>query len=108
MHRTLPILVVIIFVAGCTSAPSHSASALDTGDIAPTSADDLTFHAVGDLQIHCHPHPWMIQNVTITDDAPAEIHVHIIDGIDENEYRYEPANLTVGAGTRVTYHNHGN
>lgn len=107
MNRRLVISIVLLFIAGCTSAPAHSTSGLDTGDIPPSKTETLTFSHPGELAIHCHPHPWMQQNVTVTSDAPDEVHVHIVDGIDENEYRFEPANIIVGAGTRVVYHNHG-
>lgn len=107
MDRILVIPLVLLLVAGCASAPTHDAKGLDTGDIPPSETQTLTFAHPGELEIHCHPHPWMQQNVTVTSDAPGEVHVHIVDGIDEDEYRFEPASITVGAGTRVVYHNHG-
>jgi plastocyanin len=95
----------VIILAGCASEPHHM-EGLDTGDIAPNAEDSLTFEAT--TTIHCHPHPWMSQNVTVTDDAPSDVHVHIVDGLDAEEYRFEPEDLTIGKGSRVTYHNHGN
>lgn len=105
----IPILVVaMVLVAGCTSSkPDHGAT-FDTGDIPPGEERTLVYEKAGALDMHCHPHQWMLHNVTVTDDPPAEFHVHIVDGIDESEFRFEPSNLTIGKGSRVTYHNHGN
>ena len=104
MLRTAPLLVALL-LAGCTQAP-HDAEGLDTGDIAPNAQSSLNFDS--STTIHCHPHPWMSQNITIANDAPAEVHVHIVDGVDAQEYRYEPENVTIAKGGRVIYHNHGN
>lgn len=104
-----PILLAIsLALSGCASKPEHQASGLDTGDIAPNAERSLTFETTGRVEIHCHPHQWMFHNVTVTDAPASEIHVDIVDGIDEAEFRFEPANLTVGKGSRVSYHNHGN
>lgn len=105
----VPILLAISLVlSGCSSNPPDHGGSLDTGDIAPNAERSLTFGTSGRVEIHCHPHQWMLHNVTVTEDAAAEFHVHIVDGIDEADFRFEPANLTVGNGSRVTYHNHGN
>lgn len=105
----VPILLAVsLALSGCASNPEHQARGLDTGDIAPNGERSLTFETSGRVEIHCHPHQWMLHNVTVTEDAAADLHVHIVDGIDEAEYRFEPANLTVGKGSRVSYHNHGN
>jgi plastocyanin len=111
--RTAPVLLaaLAVLLAGCATPQAahggHEDSLLDTGDIAPGASATLTFAHVGQLAIHCHPHPFMEHAVTVTDDAPTEAHVHIHDGEQPGDYRFEPANLTVGAGSVVTYHNHG-
>ena len=106
--RVLALAVVPLLLAGCASNPEHHAAGLDTGDIAPNAEKTMMFDASGLIEMHCHPHQWMLHNVTVTDEPAGEFHVHIVDGIDEQEFRFEPSNLTVGTGSRVTYHNHGN
>lgn len=81
-------------------------STLDTGDIAPGGEAQLTFGSQS-LPIHCDPHPFMRQNVTVAEGGPSEAHVDILDGDATSEYRFEPANLTIASGATVTYHNHG-
>lgn len=105
MRTSILFVCTTVILAGCASEP-HRAEGLDTGDIPPSESKTLLFDA--STTMHCHPHPWMTQNVTLTDDPPSEVHVHIVDGMDENAYRYEPEKLTIGKGSRVTYHNHGN
>lgn len=107
-----PALVAIaVVLAGCAApANSHDGhdDALDTGDIAPGATATLTYDALGTFAMHCHPHPWMKHNVTVTADAPGAVHVHIHDGGAPGDYRFEPTNITIGKGSVVTYHNHGN
>lgn len=108
MRRVIALALVPVLVAGCTSNTERHGAALDTGDIAPEAEETLTFDTPGAVEIHCHPHQWMLHNVTVTDEPAGEFHVDIVDGMDEQEFRFEPANLTVGKGSRVSYHNHGN
>lgn len=105
----LPLLLAAsLALSGCASDPPHHGAGLDTGDIAPNADKMLTFETSGLFEIHCHPHQWMLHNVTVTDEPAGDFHVHVVDGIDEKEFRFEPTNLTVGKGSRVSYHNHGN
>ena len=108
MRPLLPLLALAAGLAGCL-APSagHAHAGLDTGDIAPGGEATLTYDHVGTFAMHCHPHPYMEHVVTVTDDAPAPAHVHILDGDEPGAYRFEPADLSVGKGSVVTYHNHG-
>lgn len=102
---------VAILVSGCASSehPEGHGAGLDTGNIASGDEAVLTFATSGVLPLHCHPHPWMMHNVTIAEGGPLEAHVHIVDNKTALEgWRFEPENLTVGIGARVTYHNHGN
>lgn len=101
-------VVIAALVAGCASSQPHHAGAIDTGDIPPGEERTLLYENVGELGMHCHPHQWMLHNVTVTDAPAGEFHVDILDGTDEDEFRFEPAKLAVGKGSRVTYHNHGN
>ncbi|HEX2021163.1 MAG TPA: hypothetical protein VHH36_00500 [Candidatus Thermoplasmatota archaeon] len=102
--RHAAVLAVFVLAAGCASHP-HGGG-LDTGDIPPGEERSLVFAA--SAGIHCHPHPSMTQRVTVEEDAPREVHVHVLDGGTIEEYRFEPAALAVAPGGTVTYHNHGN
>lgn len=109
-HAPILLLVAAVVLAGC-SAPrqghAHEATGLDTGDIAPGKSRTLTCEEGGTLAMHCHPHPFMLHNVTVTGAPAGPAHVHIFDGETPEESRFEPAELTVGRGGEVTYHNHG-
>lgn len=85
----------------------HAAGGPDTGDIAPGANKTLTFDTLGTIAMHCHLHPFMLHNVTVTAEAAAPAHVHIVDGADKSAYAFDPQNITVGKGSVVTYHNHG-
>ena len=104
----LPLLGALL--AGCAAPAEHAhgdGGALDTGPLAPGAEAALVFPEAGAYAVHCHPHPWMEQRVEATPGAPAEAHVHVLDGEDPETYRFEPAVLSVAPGGRVTYHNHG-
>lgn len=113
LSQALALSVVSLALAGCAAPDAghgdHApvAGALDTGDIQPGGSATLTFDATGEFDIHCHPHPFMHQQVVVTDGPPEEVHVHILDGDDVDGFRYEPGDLTLGRGSVVTYHNHG-
>lgn len=109
--RALLLAGASLLLAGC-AAPGGGhggghGGALDTGAIPPGEERTLTFGDVGTVGIHCHPHPSMKQAVTVTDAPAAPMHVHVWDGAEEGSYRFEPAELSVGRGSVVTYHNHG-
>lgn len=99
------LLSLSLLLAGCAGA-GHTAG-LDTGDIAPGAEKTLTFGAES-VDLHCHPHPAMKHRVEIAADAPPTVHVHILDGATEEEFRFEPRTVTLAPGGTVTYHNHGN
>lgn len=87
---------------------------LDTGSkgsdyIAPGASKSLTFATAGVYMMHCHPHPFMLQNITVVDGyaGPKTVEVLIVDGAQTNEYRFVPENIVIGAGTKVTYKNVG-
>lgn len=114
MRLKLLLLVVAVsgLSAGCLQGGEHEGhgAELDTGSIQPGEVKLLSYPEAGAFAMHCHPHPFMRHNVTV-DDAyagPSRVHVDILDGQDVASYRFEPANLTVGVGTKVEYHNHGN
>lgn len=69
----------------------------------------LKFVTPGVYPMHCHPHPWMFHNVTVVEGykAPAAVDVYIVDGKEQNEYRFVPENIVVAPNTVVTYHNVG-
>lgn len=116
MPRPLAILLVATspVLAGSAGAMDksmgnmqHAAGGPDTGDISPGASKTLTFDTVGTIAMHCHPHPFMLHNVTVTNCPAAPAHVHIVDGPDASAYGFEPQNVTVGKGSLVPYHNHG-
>lgn len=116
MTRSLAILLLATstILAGCVGTMDkamgnmqHAAGGPDTGDIAPGANKTLTFDTLGTIAMHCHPHPFMLHNVTVTNDPPAPAHVHIVDGLETRAYAFEPQNITIGKGSVVTYHNHG-
>lgn len=110
MKPSILLVSLAVLLAGCATTKSHDGheGGLDTGDIAPGAQKQVTFGAGPTVAMHCHPHPFMRHNVTLQEGAPSEAHVHILDGLDEAEYRFEPENLTVAPHAVVTYHNHGN
>lgn len=104
------LLPATLLLAGCTSMGHDMSSmggSLDTGDIKPGETRNLTFATTGTVRIHCHQHPFMTQNITVTDAAPETHHIHIQDGANMEDYRFVEANLTLGKGSTLTYHNHG-
>lgn len=106
MPRRLLLAAGAVLLAGCAGLGGGHGS-LDTGAIPPGEERTLTFSETGTVGIHCHPHPFMKQAVTVTDAPAAPAHVHVLDGAQEGEYRFDPQELTVGRGSVVTYHNHG-
>jgi len=82
-------------------------AALDTGPIEPGSATTLQLGEDGTFLLLCHPHPFMLLEVTVVPGGPVQTHVHIFDGPTLAEYRFEPRNVTVGPGALVEYPNHG-
>lgn len=109
MRAKAAVLLVplVLVVAGCASTEHSAAAALDTGMIAPGAEATLTFDAAGMRALHCDPHPFMTHNVTVEAGAAATAHVHISDGNDTADFRFEPQALRVAPGAVVTYHNHG-
>lgn len=113
----LPVtLGAALLMAGCISGQSASSHAHDHGQsqdtpevtlIEPGATTSLTFDHQGAHTIHCHPHPFMEQLVTVTDAPASEVHVHIFDGPEQSDYRFEPSAIEIGAGSTVVYHNHG-
>lgn len=106
----ITLVTAALLFAGCAAPADHKGhdGTMDTGDIAAGASATLTYDALGTHAMHCHPHPWMKHNVTVTHDAPESAHVHIRDGDHAGQFLFEPANITIGKGTVVTYHNHGN
>lgn len=87
---------------------------MDTGSkgsdyIASAASKSLTFSMAGVYAMHCHPHPYMRSNVTVVEGyaGPKTVEVSIIDGANQNEYRFVPENIVIGVGTTVTYKNVG-
>lgn len=85
-------------------------SAKDASDwIAPGASKSITFTEPGSFLMHCHPHPFMLSNVTVVQGyaGPKEVTVKIVDGAELGTYRYVPENILVAPGTVVTYQNDG-
>lgn len=98
-------------VSGTTLVKSLN---LSTGYIDPGAQASLVFTKPGIYAMHCHPHPYMRQNVTVLDgwDGPSVVHVQIVDGpsADGNPtggYKFSPEYVVVKPGTTVVYHNNG-
>lgn len=88
----------------------NTGSAKDASDwIQPGDSKSLTFSKSGVFQMHCHPHPYMLSNVTVVDgyEGTAEVAVSIVDGDALNSYRFVPENIVIAPGTKVTYTNKG-
>ncbi|MFA5860147.1 MAG: hypothetical protein WDA16_00490 [Candidatus Thermoplasmatota archaeon] len=91
-----------------TDGHGHSGEpTLDTGLIEPGANATLRFDEIGAYSGHCHPHPWMLQNVTAEAGAPTLVHVDIVDGKDTSEFGFRPSQTTVAPGGSVMYHNVG-
>ncbi len=99
-----------------TAPLAQKATGLDTGSkkpddyLSPGQSASLTFSLPGVYQMHCHPHAnFMRGNVTVIDGLPGakNFDVYIEDGATYKDFRFVPENLTVPAGSVVTYHNVG-
>jgi plastocyanin len=86
-----------------------SGAALDTGAIPPASTATLAFPSSGVWGIHCTPHNWMSENVTVVDGyaGPAQVDVNLVDGASNNDYRFVPNNVILPVGGKVVFHNLG-
>lgn len=94
--------------AGHAGGHAHNGEpALDTGLIEPGANATLRFDELGTYAGHCHPHPWMLQNVTVEQGAPTIAHVDIVDGKDISEFGFEPSQIRIAPGGSVMYHNIG-
>lgn len=77
--------------------------------IQPGASKSLAYGTSGVYRMHCHPHPWMLHNVTVIEGfaGPKAVEVAFIDGTAKGDYRFVPENIVVGVGTVVTYKNYG-
>lgn len=84
-------------------------AALDTKTIEPGASAKLTFEKAGVYGIHCHPHPFMLSNVTVVEGyaGPTETTVYITDGAALGEYVFTPERVVIPAGGSVVYKNVG-
>jgi plastocyanin len=75
----------------------------------PGQSASMVLDQAGIYHFHCHPHPWMLSNVTVVDDgrAPETVTVHFVDGATLGEYHFVPENVTVPKGSTVVYENDG-
>lgn len=82
---------------------------LNTKDIAAGASASLKFDKAGVYGIHCHPHPYMLSNVTVIEgySGSSEATVYINDGATNSEYRFIPEHVVIPVGGKVTYKNVG-
>lgn len=80
-----------------------------SGYIQPGASKTLMYGTSGVYTMHCHPHPYMLHNVTVIDGyaGPKKVEVSIVDGASVGEYRFVPQNIVIGTNTTVTYKNVG-
>lgn len=93
-----------------TKPARQAPSKLDTGELQPgTYSEPLTVPEEGLYQFHCHPHPWMALNIATKEGASATgtQHVQIVDGANQDEFRYVPNELVVAPGTQIVFWNNG-
>lgn len=136
--RTLLLAAAAVFLAAPALAQHDhmhmgdtyfdSGSSDDGSDwLQPGETFEFTFDIThGTFGYHCHPHPWMLGNITVEGEAmdhddmqnddmddgmmDGTVHeVHIVEGnvSDINSYRYEPAELTIQVGDTVKWINDG-
>lgn len=81
----------------------------NTGEIMPGASKSVKFTAAGTFEAHCHPHPFMLHNVTVIDGyaGPDKVEVAIVDGKTLGEYLYVPRDIVIAKNTEVTYVNKG-
>lgn len=82
---------------------------LNTKDILAGGSATLKFDKSGVYGIHCHPHPFMLSNVTVIEghSGPAEATVYITDGSTTGEFRFVPEHVVIPVGGKVVYKNVG-
>ena len=84
---------------------------LDTGEIQPGTKAALTFDVPGSYQLFCEINP-SLMNATVVvlpgDEPPSEHRIQALDEAREGETkRFDPQELEVAAGTRLTLANAG-
>lgn len=82
---------------------------LNTKDIAAGASATLKFDKAGVYEMHCHPHPFMLSNVTVVDGyaGPSSATVYITDGATLGEFRFVPEHVVIPVGGTVVYKNVG-
>lgn len=83
--------------------------ALDTKAIQPGAESRLKFPEAGVFNMHCHPHPAMVHNVTVVEgySGPSTVTVYITDGSETSQYRFVPSEAVIPVGGTVVYKNAG-
>jgi len=98
-------------VPGTTEVTPFKADTGSSGAdyIAPGATKSITYGAAGVYNMHCHPHPDMLHNVTVIEgyEGPSVVEVAIVDGAKQNEYRFVPKDIVIGVDTTVNYKNVG-
>src|SRR5581483_3826315 len=91
------------------TAPITVMKTTQTAMIDPGSNASITFDQAGVFLEHCHPHPWMRQNVTILDNGqpPVTVVTHFHDGASVGDFRFVPDTLVLPKGSTVIYQNDG-
>jgi plastocyanin len=91
------------------TAPITQFAAGVTPLIQPGASASIRFDELGVFYMHCHPHPWMRNNVTVVDDGrpPETVTVRFVDGDALGDYHFVPENVIVPKGSTVVYQNDG-
>ena len=81
-------------------------------ELEPGQTWSVTFNETGTLDYHCHPHPWMVAQITVgPSSGRASMNWTIAaiepEGKDFEEWTWSPAKLTVEVGDTVTWINNG-
>lgn len=83
----------------------------DTGEIAPGTSATVTFDTPGRVEIFCQINPSTMNAIVVVDPGdspPPRTRVQLYDEFREGETRrFDPADLTVDAGTEITVANVG-
>lgn len=82
---------------------------LNTKEIAAGASATLKFEKAGVYEMHCHPHPFMLSNVTVVDGyaGASSATVYITDGANIGEMRFVPEHVVIPVGGTVVYKNVG-
>ena len=117
LHSFVIILITFISlsIAGCGGSTDStnpgpepepepeppSGISFDSGNLSPGASFSFTFEEVGSADYICTIHPTMQGSVTVEEGGSTDDVTVTITG----DMQFSPANITIGAGTEVTWVN---